>query len=166
MHAYGQDEAAGMATNRQTADARTEPALSQIATGDNGQAPSLTCRIQDADVRRRLRCSSHEGCMFKDGREGAAHLTGEQAKWTAEVDGCRRMEWRDRRWSQKTEGNTTLLLEHNGQARAVSVMSGAALLAQRGASGSKRNSAQRRRPAWIELRPCHARSSTVAVCST
>ena len=67
-----------MAINRQTADARTEPALSQIATGDNGQAPSLTCRIQDVDVRRRLRCSSHEGCMFKDGREGAAHLTGNE----------------------------------------------------------------------------------------
>jgi hypothetical protein len=87
LHTYGQDEAAGMAINRQTADARTEPALSQIATGDNVQAPSLTCRIQDADVRRRLRCSSHEGCMFKDEREDAAHLTGEQAKQAAEVDG-------------------------------------------------------------------------------
>lgn len=61
----------------------------------------------------------------------------------------------------KTEGNTTQILEHNGQARAVSVMSGAALLAQCGASGSKRNSAQRRRPAWIELRPCHARRSSL-----
>jgi hypothetical protein len=56
--------------------------------------------------------------------------------------------------ADKTEGNTTQILEHSGQARAVTVMSGAALLAQRGASGSKRNSAQRRRPAWIELRPC------------
>jgi hypothetical protein len=56
--------------------------------------------------------------------------------------------------TDKTEGNTTQIFEHNGQARAVTVMCGAALLAQRGASGSKRNSAQRRRPAWIELRPC------------
>ena len=87
MHTYGQDEAAGMAIKRQTADARTEPALSQIATGDNGQAPSLACRIQDADVRRRLRCSSHEGCMFKGEREDAAHLTGERARQAAEVDG-------------------------------------------------------------------------------
>lgn len=37
-HTNSQDRAAGMAINRQKTDATAEPALSQIATGDDGQA--------------------------------------------------------------------------------------------------------------------------------